>query len=226
MKFKTLDRAKWLTALFSQSAIIKLIRKDDIGNKQLAEVYGEARILASLSHPNIVQFLEMKETEKYFGIVTEYASGGTLEDYISHHRYLKDHRAQRLFAQLVSGVGYLHKKGVVHRGIDPSHLLLDRNKNIIIIGFSCADTFDPDDELDEMDEINLSDRDYVLQSGLWRLKADGTRKGDLMDARCGTTRQRAPEMVLSDSLYTGRKVDVWNCGVVLVGTWIGVLLGD
>jgi protein-serine/threonine kinase len=158
----------------------------------------------------------MSETERHIGIVLEYASGGELFDYILNHRYLKDHAARRLFAQLISGVGYLHKKGIVHRDLKLENLLLDRNRNIIITDFGFANTFDPADELTEEEELNLSDRDFVKRSGLDKTKDNGMRRGDLMQTSCGSPCYAAPELVVSDSLYTGRKVDVWSCGVILV----------
>lgn len=158
----------------------------------------------------------MVETDRYIGIILEYASGGELFDYILNHRYLKDNSARRLFSQLVSGVGYLHKKGIVHRDLKLENLLLDRNRNIIITDFGFANTFDPHDELTEEEELNLSDRDYVKRLGIDKVKPNGMRKGDLMQTSCGSPCYAAPELVVSDSLYTGRKVDVWSCGVILV----------
>lgn len=168
-------------------------------------------------HPNIVRLHEMIETERQIGIVLEYASGGELFDYILNHRYLKDTAARRLFAQLVSGVGYLHKKGIVHRDLKLENLLLDRNRNIIITDFGFANTFNPEDELGEDVEYNLSSRDYVKKMQLDRVNDSGMRRGDLMQTSCGSPCYAAPELVVSESLYTGRKVDVWSCGVILVG---------
>jgi protein-serine/threonine kinase len=148
--------------------------------------------------------------------VLEYAPGGELFDYIIVHRYLKDNVARRLFAQLVSGVGYLHKKGIVHRDLKLENLLLDRNRTIIITDFGFANTFDPNEELSEEEESKLSDRDFVKRMGLDKVKASGSRKSDLMQTSCGSPCYAAPELVVSDSLYTGRKVDVWSCGVILV----------
>ena len=59
----------------------------------------------------------MVETEKYFGIVLEYASGGELFEYIVAHRSLKEKDARRLFAQLISSVQYMHRKKIVHRDL-------------------------------------------------------------------------------------------------------------
>ncbi|RYP17989.1 hypothetical protein DL765_004208 [Monosporascus sp. GIB2] len=207
---------------------IKLIRRDSVGGNpsRLAKIYREVAILRGISHPNIVKLHEMTETERHIGIVLEYASGGELFDYILNHRYLKDNAAKRLFAQLVSGVGYLHKKGIVHRDLKLENLLLDRNRNIIITDFGFANTFDPTDELTEQEEMHLSDREFVKRSGLDKTKPNGMRRGDLMQTSCGSPCYAAPELVVSDSLYTGRKVDVWSCGVILYAMLAGYLPFD
>ncbi|RDW87810.1 hypothetical protein BP5796_03504 [Coleophoma crateriformis] len=207
---------------------IKLIRRDTVGSnpQRLAKIYREIAILREISHPNIVQLHEMVETEKHIGIILEYASGGELFDYILNHRYLKDNAARRLFAQLVSGVGYLHKKGIVHRDLKLENLLLDRNRNIIITDFGFANTFNPEDELGEEIESNLIDRDYVKRMDLNKILPSGSRRGDLMQTSCGSPCYAAPELVVSDSLYTGRKVDVWSCGVILYAMLAGYLPFD
>ena len=200
----------------SVEVAIKLIRRETLGGNanRLQKIYREIHILRGLDHPNIVRLHEMVETERHIGIILEYASGGELFDYILNHRYLKDGPARKLFAQLISGVGYLHRKGIVHRDLKLENLLLDRNKNIIITDFGFANTFDPTDELSEDIEYRLGDKEYVRSLGLDG--TDGARRGDLMQTSCGSPCYAAPELVVSDSLYTGCKVDVWSCGVILV----------
>jgi protein-serine/threonine kinase len=197
---------------------IKLIRRDSLGTNpsRLPKIYREISILRDLAHPNIVRLHEMVETDRHIGIIMEYASGGELFDYILNNRYLKDNSARRLFAQLVSGVGYLHKKGIVHRDLKLENLLLDRNRNIIITDFGFANTFNPIDPLEEEIEYNLTNKEYVKRKRLDKVNGDGLRRGDLMQTSCGSPCYAAPELVVSDSLYTGRKVDVWSCGVILV----------
>ena len=197
---------------------IKLIRRESVATNpsRLPKIYREISILRELSHPNIVRLHEMVETDRHIGIILEYASGGELFDYILTHRHLKDPAARRLFAQLVSGVGYLHKKGIVHRDLKLENLLLDRNRNIIITDFGFANTFNPADELSDDIVYNLGNRDFIKKYRLDRQDDRGMRKGDLMQTSCGSPCYAAPELVVSDSLYTGRKVDVWSCGVILV----------
>ncbi|KAJ5789066.1 uncharacterized protein N7518_006077 [Penicillium psychrosexuale] len=207
---------------------IKLIRRDTLGTNpsRLPKIYREIAILRELAHPNIVRLHEMVETDRHIGIIMEYASGGELFDYILNNRYLKDNSARRLFAQLVSGVGYLHKKGIVHRDLKLENLLLDRNRNIIITDFGFANTFDPVDPLDEEMEYNLTNKEYVKRKRLDKIGPNGLRRGDLMQTSCGSPCYAAPELVVSDSLYTGRKVDVWSCGVILYAMLAGYLPFD
>ncbi|CAG8893788.1 unnamed protein product [Penicillium egyptiacum] len=207
---------------------IKLIRRDTLGTNpsRLPKIYREISILRELAHPNIVRLHEMVETDRHIGIIMEYASGGELFDYILNNRYLRDNSARRLFAQLVSGVGYLHKKGIVHRDLKLENLLLDRNRNIIITDFGFANTFDPADPLDEEIEYNLTNKEYVKRKRLDKVGVNGVRRGDLMQTSCGSPCYAAPELVVSDSLYTGRKVDVWSCGVILYAMLAGYLPFD
>lgn len=49
--------------------------------------------------------------------------------------------AQRYFKQLMSGVEYLHMRGIAHRDLKPENLLLDDNDNIKISDFGMATIF-------------------------------------------------------------------------------------
>lgn len=206
------------SVLTTSQVAVKLIRLETVQTNpnRLPKIYREINILRQLDHPNIVRLHEMVETEKHIGIIMEYASGGELFDYILNHRFLKDPPARRLFAQLISGVGYLHKKGIVHRDLKLENLLLDKHKNIIITDFGFANTFDASDELGEAVERDLDKKDFIQRMALDRVQENGFRRGDLMQTSCGSPCYAAPELVVSESLYTGRKVDVWSCGVILV----------
>ncbi|KWU44333.1 Pkinase-domain-containing protein [Rhodotorula sp. JG-1b] len=127
---------------WGEDVAIKLIKRGNVDTVQRGEkVRREIEVLKMVRHPNIVRLYDVIETEKYIGIVLEYASGGELFDHILAHRYLKERDASRLFAQLISGVSYLHAKGVVHRDLKLENLLLDRNRNVIITDFGFANRF-------------------------------------------------------------------------------------
>lgn len=89
-----------------------------------------------------MRLYDVIETDKYIGIILECASGGELFDHILAHRYLKEKDACKLFAQLISGVWYLHQKKIVHRDLKLENLLLDKHRNVIITDFGFANRFE------------------------------------------------------------------------------------
>lgn len=89
-----------------------------------------------------MRLYDVIETDKYIGIIIEYASGGELFDHILAHRYLRERDAAKLFSQLISGVWYIHQKKIVHRDLKLENLLLDRHRNVIITDFGFANRFE------------------------------------------------------------------------------------
>ncbi|KAI8147469.1 hypothetical protein BJV82DRAFT_595554 [Fennellomyces sp. T-0311] len=125
-----------------QEVAIKLIKKDNIDSStRMSKVEREISVLRKVRHPYIVKLYDVIETERYIGIILQCASGGELFEYILAHRYLKEKDASRLFAQLISGVHYMHKKHIIHRDLKLENLLLDRNRCIIITDFGFANQF-------------------------------------------------------------------------------------
>lgn len=176
---------------------IKLIKRDSIMKDSESEIkiHREINSLRMLNHPNIVNLVEVMKSGKYIGIVLEYASGGELFDYILQHKYLKENVAKKLFAQLVSGVDYMHLKGLIHRDLKLENLLLDKHRNIIISDFGFVNSYNKE-------------------------------KNDLMKTSCGSPCYAAPELVLTQSPYEGRKVDIWSLGVILYAMLSGYLPFD
>lgn len=128
---------------WGEEVAVKLIRRGNIDTSaRMSKVEREIEVLRALKHPNIVRLYDVIETDKYIGIILEYASGGELFDHILAHRYLKEKDACKLFSQLVSGVWYIHQKKIVHRDLKLENLLLDRHRNVIITDFGFANRFE------------------------------------------------------------------------------------
>lgn len=128
---------------YGEEVAVKLIRRGSVDNAvRFSKIEREIEVLRHLRHPNIVRLYDVIETDKYIGIIIEYASGGELFDHILAHRYLREKDAAKLFAQLISGVSYLHAKKIVHRDLKLENLLLDRNRNVIITDFGFANKFE------------------------------------------------------------------------------------
>ncbi|KAI8376026.1 kinase-like domain-containing protein, partial [Radiomyces spectabilis] len=124
---------------------VKLIKKNDVGaGHRLNKVEREIAVLKTLKHPYIVKLFNVIETDKYIGIILEYASGGELFEYILANRYLKEKDSCKLFAQLISSVYYMHSKNIVHRDLKLENLLLDKHRNIVVSDFGFANQFTSD----------------------------------------------------------------------------------
>lgn len=88
--------------------------------------YVEAEIVnhSLMRHPHVIQFKEVFLTSRYICIVMEYATGGTLFQYVQKQGRLKEAVARWFFQQLVVGVDYCHKRGSSHRDIKLENTLL------------------------------------------------------------------------------------------------------
>ncbi|KAF7327527.1 Non-specific serine/threonine protein kinase [Mycena kentingensis (nom. inval.)] len=128
---------------WGEEVAVKLIRRGNVDTAvRMSKVEREIEVLRTLKHPNIVRLYDVIETDKYIGIIIEYASGGELFDFILAHRYLRERDASKLFSQLISGVWYIHQKKIVHRDLKLENLLLDRHRNVIITDFGFANRFE------------------------------------------------------------------------------------
>ena len=122
---------------------IKFIRRDSVvkGSDREVKLFREINALKHLTHPNIVRLQDVLQNSKYIGIVLVYVAGGEFYKYIQKRRRLREPEACRIFAQLISGVGYMHGKGLVHRDLKLENLLLDNNLNLVITDFGFVNEF-------------------------------------------------------------------------------------
>jgi serine/threonine-protein kinase len=82
-----------------------------------SEMLKEPRLLASLSHPNIVTVLTAEKQEDVFFIVMEYVPGETLENVIARDGALDLARALDFSCQICNAVDHAHRAGILHRDL-------------------------------------------------------------------------------------------------------------
>ncbi|MHC4600867.1 MAG: serine/threonine-protein kinase, partial [Planctomycetota bacterium] len=103
----------------------------------LARFEREARVIASLSHPNIVQVHDMgKDPTGLFYIVMEFAEGGAIG--FREKEPLTEQTALDYATQAADGLYAAHTQGILHRDIKPDNLLLDKYGRVKIADFGLA----------------------------------------------------------------------------------------
>jgi hypothetical protein len=97
----------------------------------------EARALAALQHPHVVQVFEAGQADGRPYLVMEFAPGGSLADLL-RGRPLGWRRAAELCATLATAVQYAHERGIVHRDLKPANVLLDADGRPKVADFGLA----------------------------------------------------------------------------------------
>jgi serine/threonine protein kinase len=93
-------------------------------NLDFGELLREPRLLASLSHPNIVTVLTAEKQDNVFFIVMEYVPGDTLEQIIEREGALDLPRVLDYTCQICNAVDHAHRQGVIHRDLRPGNVLV------------------------------------------------------------------------------------------------------
>ncbi len=104
----------------------------------LRRFQGEARALARLENPNIVNVYALKETDIGFCIVMEFVDGYTLADIMKEQGVLKIEKTLAIFKQLLFAFDFAHRTGIIHRDIKPSNIMLTLDDRVKVTDFGLA----------------------------------------------------------------------------------------
>ncbi|XP_067371853.1 mitogen-activated protein kinase kinase kinase 20 isoform X2 [Channa argus] len=129
--FGSVYRARWIS------------KDKEVAVKKLLKIENEAEILSVLSHRNIIQFYGAIVEAPNYGIVTEYASGGSLYDYLSSDESEKMDMGQIMTwaAEIARGMHYLHSEApvkVIHRDLKSRNVVLSADKVLKICDFGAS----------------------------------------------------------------------------------------
>merc|ERR1712000_656975 len=129
----------------------------------------EVDILTQVDHPNIISLEEVFDTPDTLYLVMELITGGELFDKITEIGAYSEQTAAELVKNIVSAVKYLHDRGIAHRDLKPTNLLLK----------------------DDEDLTNVKIADF----GLSKIMGDNT----MMQTACGTPIYVAPEVLSGEA---------------------------
>jgi serine/threonine protein kinase len=98
----------------------------------------EADALARLNHPNIVQIYDVGETEVLVYVAFEYIEGRTLGQIMADTKPLNPDYALEIVSQVGMALSYAHQRGVIHRDVKPSNILISNNGHVLLLDFGLA----------------------------------------------------------------------------------------
>jgi serine/threonine protein kinase len=102
----------------------------------------EAKAIASLRHPHIVQIYDFDIEDDHYYMVMEFIGGGTLQSLMwelsKSSRYMPVSQVLSIIRQIAEALDYAHNKGIIHRDIKPSNILLDSNGDAYLADFGIA----------------------------------------------------------------------------------------
>ena len=164
---------------------IKQVKFTDLKQKEISNSLNEIRILASISHQNIIGYKESfyDLPANTLNLVLEYADDGDLQSQITNHKQNKTFFPEctiwSFFIQMISGLDILHKHNIMHRDLKSANIFLTK-KGLCKLG-----------------DLNVS---KVVKEGL-------------LHTQTGTPYYASPE-VWMDKPYN-YKSDIWSIGCIL-----------
>lgn len=117
--------------LSSKFVALKSLKKNALKAVELnTKVKNEISILKELKHPNVIKLYETFETDTRTILVMELCVGGDLLSYLKKRKKIKESVAKVTIFQILSGLNYLHEKGIAHRDIKLDNILLNSEGQI------------------------------------------------------------------------------------------------
>ncbi|KAI0203704.1 putative serine/threonine protein kinase [Astrocystis sublimbata] len=188
------------TPIFAVKLIHKghALRNGRISAKQIAmEVSLHSHIG---QHPNVIEWFASGEDHVWRWIAMEYAAGGDLFDKIEADVGVAHDIAHLYFLQLISGVSFMHSRGVAHRDLKPENILMSDSGNLKIADFGLATLFEYNGQK-KLSATMCGSPPYIAPEVLACARAD---------RRSNDASKYAPELV-----------DIWSCGVILFVLLVG-----
>ncbi len=163
--------------------------------ERMARFQREAKVLASLDHPNIASIYGVEDSGATLALVMQLAEGPTLADRIKQGPLPID-EALRIARQMADALEYAHERGVVHRDLKPANVKVSRDDSVKILDFGLAKAVQG--EAGDLDMANSPTLTHMA-----------TQAGVLL----GTAAYMSPEQAKAKPV--DRRADIWAFGCVL-----------
>ncbi|MEJ6014256.1 Stk1 family PASTA domain-containing Ser/Thr kinase [Corynebacterium sp. H127] len=95
----------------------------------------EAKSMAQLNHPNLVNVYDFNSTGDHAFLVMELITGGTLRELLAERGPMPPHAATQVMRGVLTGLTAAHQKGLVHRDIKPDNVLINSDHRVKLADF-------------------------------------------------------------------------------------------
>jgi serine/threonine protein kinase len=182
---------------------LKLIKLGMDSRQVIARFESERQALALMNHPNVAKVFDAGVTDRgrpYF--VMEYVPGIAITEYCDL-RCLSLRERLELFIQICDAIRHAHQKGIIHRDVKPSNVLVateDGKPSLKVIDFGVA----------KATSQRLTERTLYTQQGIL----------------IGTPEYMSPEQARTTALDVDTRTDIYSLGMVLYELLVGALPFD
>lgn len=127
--------------LLQRTVAVKEVRLNSSGeelDKRLRRAHHEARALARVSHPHVVNVYDLVDHEDRIWLMMELVDGSSLAEVITSGGPLPPHRVAEIGLQLLAALDAVHAADVLHRDIKPGNVLLRHDGSAVLCDFGIA----------------------------------------------------------------------------------------
>jgi len=163
--------------------------------ERMARFQREAKVLASLDHPNIATIHGLEESGGTRALVMQLVEGPTLADRIKAGPIPVD-EAVRIARQIADALEYAHERGIIHRDLKPANVKVTNDDAVKVLDFGLAKALEGDPS-----SIDISTSPTISRMA--------TQQGVLL----GTAAYMSPEQAKAKPV--DRRADIWAFGCVL-----------
>jgi serine/threonine protein kinase len=163
--------------------------------ERMARFEREAKLLASLNHPNIAAIYGLEQADGKRFLIMEYVEGETLQSRIGRGA-LPLEEALAVCKQIAEGLEAAHEKGVIHRDLKPANVMITGEEKIKILDFGLAKALSDDGQ-----SIDSSQSPTITEAM--------TRPGVVL----GTAAYMSPEQAKGKAV--DKRADIWAFGCIL-----------
>jgi Tol biopolymer transport system component len=164
--------------------------------ERVARLQREARVLASLNHPNIAAIHGLEEIDAHHFLVMELVPGETLADRLKRG-VIPIEEALLIAKQIAEALEEAHEKGVIHRDLKPANIKVTPDGKVKVLDFGLAKAYE-------------SGQANVALSNSPTISIAATNAGVIL----GTAAYMSPEQASGKTV--DKRTDLWAFGVVLL----------